>query len=167
MALLLKLADAIDAVVRTLTKLAIVLVLVLVALVAWNVISRYALGFTPVWAQELEWHLLAPIALIGIASLMQERGHVRVDMLYERMGPRTREALDLVSMLVGVVIAILIIRYSIGFVDSAYSLREGSPDPGGLPYRYALKALIPFGFFVFGLQCLAHAIRHLNALQKA
>ncbi len=161
---LLRVADGIDAFVAALGKLATALLLVLVALVAWNVISRYVIGGTPVALQELEWHLLAPIALLGIPALLQQNGHVRVDMAYEKMPPRVQQALDLFSMIVGMVVAALIIKYSIGFFSSSYSLREGSPDPGGLPLRYVLKALIPAGFAIFGLQCFALAVRHAAAL---
>jgi TRAP-type mannitol/chloroaromatic compound transport system permease small subunit len=33
-----------------------------------------------------------------------------------------------------------------------------------MPYRYALKALIPVGMAIFGLQCFALAVRHAAAL---
>jgi TRAP-type mannitol/chloroaromatic compound transport system permease small subunit len=161
---LLKLADAIDTFVIAAGKFAAALILVIVALVTWNVVSRYFGGGTPVALQELEWHLLAVVALLGISTLMQQNGHVRVDMLYERLSRRVRHMVDLFSMIVGIVVSIMIIRYSLGFLDSSLSLGEGSPDPGGLPMRYALKALIPAGFAIFGLQCAALAIRHAAAL---
>lgn len=161
---LLKFADAVDAFVTAAGKLAAALLLAMVALVAWNVIGRYFIGGASVALQELEWHLLAPVALLGISSLMLENGHVRVDMAYEKFSPKMQRILDLFSMLIGVAVAILFIKYSVGFVGSSYSLSEGSPDPGGLPMRYALKALIPVCFAIFGLQCLAHAIRHAAAL---
>ncbi len=37
---------------------------------------------------------------------------------------------------------------------------EGSPDPGGLPYRFLLRAFIPLGFALLALQAAAQAIRH-------
>ncbi|NJM35703.1 MAG: TRAP transporter small permease subunit [Rhodomicrobium sp.] len=166
MTALLKLADVIDAFVAAAGKFATLIVLVMVALVSWNVVSRYIVGGASVAMQEAEWHLLAIVALLGITVLMRENGHVRVDMIYERLSPRGKHALDLFSMIVGVVVSIMIIRYSAGFFESSYSIGEGSPDPGGLPMRYLLKALIPAGFAIFGLQCLAHAIRHAAALSR-
>ena len=121
------------------------LLLLLVLLVFYNVVSRYLFGGSPVWLQESEWHLLVPIVLLGIVVLMRENGHVRVDMLYERFTRRTRHVIDLISMLIGATIALLFIRYAYGFVESAWALGEGSPDPGGLPGRYWLKSLLPAG----------------------
>ena len=37
----------------------------------------------------------------------------------------------------------------------SYAIDEISSDPGGLPYRWVLKALIPLGFALLALQSLA------------
>jgi TRAP-type mannitol/chloroaromatic compound transport system permease small subunit len=161
----LKLADAIDRLTRGVSRLAAALLLALVALVFFNVFGRYVVGASPIWAQELEWHLMAPIALLGITVLMLENGHVRVDMVYDRLSERAKASLDLFSMLCGVIIACLFIKYSAGFVDNSFSIREGSPDPGGLPARYIVKGMIPVAFGLFALQCAANAIRHAAALR--
>lgn len=167
MTIALKIADVIDAITRAAGRLAAVLLLLLIALVFFNVFGRYVVGGSSVWMQELEWHLMAPIALLGITVLMLEGGHVRVDMVFERLSPRTQSALDLFSMICGAVMAGLFIKYSSGFVESAWQVREGSPDPGGLPMRYVLKAMLPVCFALFGLQCCANAIRHAVALRGA
>ena len=166
MTLALALADGIDRLTRGAAVLAATLLLGLIGLVFFNVFGRYVVGGSPFWAQELEWHLMAPVALLGITVLMLEKGHVRVDMIYGKLPERAQHALDLFSMIVGCVIAILFIKYSDGFVESAWSIREGSPDPGGLPARYLVKGIIPVAFGLFALQCLANAIRHLAALTR-
>jgi TRAP-type mannitol/chloroaromatic compound transport system permease small subunit len=158
-------ADAVDRVTRFASHFASALLLILIALIFFNVFGRYVVGASPVWAQEMEWHLMAPVALLGITVLMLEKGHVRVDMLFERMPAKAQHALDMFSMLCGAVMAILFIKYSAGFVESAWSIREGSPDPGGLPARYVVKAMIPVAFGLFALQCLANAIRHAAELR--
>ncbi|MEM9443346.1 MAG: TRAP transporter small permease subunit [Pseudomonadota bacterium] len=160
----LALADRIDTLTWAAGKLATALLLVLIALVGWNVLGRYLVGGGSVALQELEWHFLAPIALLGITLLVLENGHVRVDMVYDKLSGRAQTWLDLMSMICGIVMALLFIKYSVGFVESSWSLGEGSPDPGGLPGRYLLKAMIPIGFALFALQCLAKAIRHAAIL---
>lgn len=160
-------ADTVDRITRLASHMAAALLLALVVLVFFNVFGRYFISSSPVWAQELEWHLMAPIALLGITVLMLEKGHVRVDMLFERFPVRLRHLFDMVSMLCGAVIAVLFIKYSAGFVDSAWSIGEGSPDPGGLPGRYVLKAMIPVCFGLFALQCLANAVREAVLFKAA
>lgn len=160
----IKFADFIDAMTRGIARLASALLLLLIALVFFNVAGRYVFGNPPIWMQELEWHLLVPIAMLGIIVLMAEGGHVRVDMLYDQLGPKVRCWIDFIAMMLGAAISLLFIKYAMGFVDSSFSLLEGSPDPGGLPGRWALKGFIPFAFGLLALQCLANAVRHAAAL---
>lgn len=161
---LLTVSNIIDTLTKWLGKLAAALVLMMIAVIFYNVFGRYVLGASPIWLQELEWHLMAPVALLGISVLMMEKGHVRVDMIYEKLSFRNQQILDLVSMIIGVMVCLLFIRYSVGFVETSWSTLEGSPDPGGLPGRYILKAMLPVGFAVLALQCVSRAIRHAVAL---
>ncbi len=134
--------------------------LVLVLLVAFNVILRYAFRLGPVALQELEWHLMSPIALIGMSYALRHGDHVRVDIFFEKFGRTLQESIDLAAAIVTVIIAIIVFKLSLGFVDQAYSIGEGSPDPGGLPHRFLLRAFIPLGFALLGVQAVAQAIRH-------
>jgi TRAP-type mannitol/chloroaromatic compound transport system permease small subunit len=133
---------------------------VLVLLVAFNVILRYAFHLGPVALQELEWHLMSPIALVGMSYALRHGDHVRVDIFFDRFGRTLQEWIDLTASVVTVVIAVIIFKLSLGFVDQAYSIGEGSPDPGGLPHRFLLRAFIPLGFALLGVQAVAKAIRH-------
>jgi TRAP-type mannitol/chloroaromatic compound transport system permease small subunit len=133
--------------------------LILVLLVANNVILRYLFRVGPVSLQELEWHLLSPIALIGMSYAMRHGEHVRVDIFYEKFSQSTRQWIDLCAAVVTIIVSVIIIKLSLGLVEQAYKSLEGSPDPGGLPYRFLLKSFIPLGFFLLSLQALAQALQ--------
>ena len=132
--------------------------LAIVVLMAVNVLLRYAFSIGSVWGQELEWHLLAPVVLFGMTYALLKGEHVRVDVFYARYSPRGQAAVDLLSAVLALVISGLIIRYSIHYVMQSYSIDEISADPGGLTHRWVLKALIPLGFAVFGLQAAAQGV---------
>jgi TRAP-type mannitol/chloroaromatic compound transport system permease small subunit len=51
--------------------------------------------------------------------------------------------------------SIFIVWLSISYVNQSYSIGEISPDPGGLRYRFLLKALIPVAFVLLALQALS------------
>ncbi len=136
----------------------------IVVLVAFNVILRYAFRMGPVALQELEWHLMSPIALLGMSYAMRHGDHVRVDILFERFGRKLQRWIDLIAALVTVVVAVVIFKLSLGFVEQAYAIGEGSPDPGGLPHRFRLRAFIPVGFALLAVQAVAQALRHGRAL---
>lgn len=130
----------------------------MVLLIATNVILRYLFSIGPVAMQELEWHLMAPVAMIGSSYTLRHHGHVRVDILYDKFRPRTRALVDLLAAAGLLVASLLIIKLSLNFVYQAYQIGEGSPDPGGLPHRSLLKAVMPLGFALLAMQAAAHVI---------
>ena len=141
------------------------LALVIVALMSVNVVLRYLFSVGSVWAQELEWHLLVPLILFGCSYALRHGEHVRVDIVYGKLSGRRKSFVDFFSALLGVAISGLFIYYSLHYVQQAYVIDEGSPDPGGLPHRYVLKALLPIGFSLFLLQSLASAILSLRKIR--
>lgn len=133
--------------------------LVMIGLVAVNVLLRYSFSFGSVWAQELEWHLLAALILLGMSYALQRGDNVRVDLFYAQYSPRLKFAVDVASVLLLLVISLYFIKLSLAYVGQSYSIMESSPDPGGIPYRWAVKALIPLGYGLVALQTLGHLLR--------
>lgn len=135
----------------------------LVLLVAFNVLARYLLSAGTVGLQELEWHLLAVCALIGMSYGLNRGEEVRVDLLYEKFSERQKTFVNLFAALLTLAIAVILLILSIPYVEQSLSNSEGSPDPGGLPYRYVLKAFIPLGFFLLALQSIVEIYKNATA----
>ncbi|MCK0207371.1 TRAP transporter small permease subunit [Starkeya koreensis] len=157
-------ARALDLVVEVCGWIAAWTGLALVLVMAGNVLLRYAFNTGSVAMQELEWHLMSPLTLLCIAYTIKHEGHVRVDILFARLPARVQQAIDLFSALAVVALSVIIILLSWRYVMQSYNIGEGSPDPGGLPYRFILKAMIPAGFVLLLLQSLAATARALAAL---
>lgn len=129
------------------------LCLLLALLVAGDVLARYVWHVGSVAEQELEWHVLAVIAMMGASYTLQQGEHVRVDIFYQYYSERLKRWLDLlIPLFIIVPVALFIAYVSLHFVAMSYHMHEGSPDPGGLPDRYLLKAFIPFGFILVAVQ---------------
>ena len=133
--------------------------LAMIALVAVNVLLRYAFSFGSVWAQELEWHLLAALILLGMSYALQRGENVRVDLFYAGFSARKKFLVDVLSTLLILVIALIFIKLSLAYVAQSWSIGEKSPDPGGIPWRWAVKALIPLGYGLLVLQSLGALLR--------
>jgi len=143
------------------------LVLAMVLVIAYDVAMRYLFQSGSVALQELEWHLFALVFLFGAGYTFKHDGHVRVDIFYHsrHMDNRLRAWVDLLGGLFLLLpFCLLIIISSLPFVSSAFAIGEGSPDPGGLPYRFLLKAAIPLGFALLLLQGVAHMLRSVQIL---
>jgi TRAP-type mannitol/chloroaromatic compound transport system permease small subunit len=139
----------------------------LVVVMAGNVLLRYLFSTGSVWSQELEWHLMAPICLFGMSYALRHGEHVRVDVLYGGFADRAKHFVNFVSAVAAILISIAIIYLSWFYVGQSWAIGEESANPGGIPYRYVLKALIPVGFALFALQSLAEAARSLLAMRSA
>lgn len=135
------------------------LALGIVLLVATNVILRYLASIGSVWAQELEWHLLAALILLGMSYAMKYSEPIRVDIFYGRYSDTARRAVDRLSLLLLLIICLLFFYLSLHYVEQSFVIDEGSPDPGGVPNRWLVKSLIPTGFAMLALQTLAALLR--------
>ena len=161
-----KIIDHIEDLVEWTGGLARLCVLALVLLVAINVLLRYLFSIGPVSLQELEWHLVSPIALLGLSYSMKHRADVRVDFLYCKLTAGKQAYVDLLTALLVMAVGVYITWLSLAYVEQSFQLNEGSPDPGGLPMRFLLKLFIPIGFTLLIFQGIADALRAILQIRK-
>lgn len=155
-----RVADAADALIDRVGAFTAWLVLVMVLLISGNTLARYFFNASTVWLQELEWHLLALTALWGI-SIMQLRGTpVRVDLFYQHFGERTKLWIEfLTAALVMLPFSLYVCVLGWKFAAYSYSLAEVSPDPGGMPWRWAVKSLVVSGYALLAVVAVSTLIR--------
>ena len=155
----LVIAERIESVIDLFGKVASWLTLSIVLLIVINVILRYSMSLGSVWAQELEWHLLAAMILFGISFSLLRGDNVRVDLFYANYTPQKKYIVDLVSAILTIIIAVFFVKLSVNYVGQSFSIGEKSPDPGGIPMRWLVKSLIPIGFSLLALQGFAEMLR--------
>ncbi|HSE03797.1 MAG TPA: TRAP transporter small permease subunit [Methylomirabilota bacterium] len=137
------------------------LMLVMVLVVFSDVVLRYALNVTSVFTQELEWYLFAITYLLGAGYVMLYDEHVRVDIVYSRLSPRRKAWLNFILLFVFFFPSCFLIIYTTWpFFRNAYRVLEGSPDPGGIPARWALKAVIIVAFAILAIQGFSQAVKN-------
>lgn len=154
-----KLADGIDAFTDLVGRATAWLALGLALVMGGNVLLRYGFSLGWIWAQELEWHILVPICLLGMSYALRHGEHVRVDILFQSFSPRTKHLIEVISALLAMLLSLIVIWLSWHYVMQSWSINEGSANPGGLDYRYIVKSLIPIGFALFFVQSLSEAIK--------
>lgn len=140
------------------------LVLLMVLVVSYDVTMRYLFNSGSTTLQELEWHLFSLIFMLGAAYTLKHDDHVRLDLIYHSnyMDDVKRAWVNILGgIFLLVPFCLLIIISSWPFVSQAFIHNEGSPDPGGLPYRWILKSSIPLGFFLLMLQGLADILKNI------
>ena len=162
--ILLKIISIIDAFTEYTGKFISIFVIILVLLVGYDVSMRYLLNSGSIAIQELEWHLFSIILLLGSAYTLKHDEHVRLDIFYSSklINDKVRIWLDVLgTLLILLPFCLLIIISAWPFVTQAYIHNEISPDPGGLPARWLIKAAIPLGFFFLLIQGIAEVLKKL------
>jgi TRAP-type mannitol/chloroaromatic compound transport system permease small subunit len=163
----LKLAGGIDRFVDLVGRATSWLALGLALVMGANVLLRYGFSLGFIWAQELEWHIMVPICLFGMSYALLHGEHVRVDVLFQYFTPRNKHAVEFGSAILLMAFCVIVIWLSIPYVHQSWSIGEGTANPGGIDYRYIIKALIPIGFAVLLLQSLSEAIKSWSRMRSA
>jgi len=143
-----------------------VLLIVMILNVAFDVMMRYVFRNSSIGMQEVEWHLFAIIILYGTGYALRHNAHVRVDFVYDGLRDRKKAWINIVGTILFLLpLAMLIIYGSYDFVMDAYTSHEISEDPGGLPYRWLIKAQIPIAFIFLVFAAANYIIHHVNVLR--
>ena len=110
--------------------------------------------------EEIQWHLYSIGFLIGLSYAYSGDNHIRVDVLHERLSPRRKAWVELYGILLLLLpFLLLILIFSVPYVADSFRFNEVSQAPGGLPYRWLIKAMLPIGFFLLLLSTLARLTR--------
>ena len=169
---LLKIAQAIDLINEWIGRLTYWLVLLMVAVGAWNVFGRYigriiGINLTSNALIEIQWYLFDVVFLFGAAYALKYNAHVRVDIFYKGWNRRSKALANFLGNILFLIpFSLLIIYYSWGTVVSSWRILEMSPDPGGLP-RYPIKSAIIFAFILLILQGVSEAIKNWNIFTQS
>ncbi len=144
-----------------------VLLLLMVFNVLYDVVMRYFFHNSSVGMQEMEWHLFSVVMMLGIGYTLNKEAHVRVDFLYDDFKHSSKAYINIFGTLFFILpLAVLIIYGSFEFVMDSYTLNEISQDPGGLPYRWIVKSLIPLGFIFLIYSSIGYIIKNILVLKK-
>lgn len=165
MTALARLADIVDrfndTVGRGVRWLALGLVLVQFVVV----VLRYVFGSSFIWMQESVIYTHATLFMLAIGYTLLHDGHVRVDVIYAGL-PRRRQAwIELAGALVAILPFCLLVLWACWpYVSISWRMREGPMFPGGIPWLYLLKSLIPAMAVLLLLQGVSVACRAILVL---
>lgn len=164
MHLLLRLSEIIDSLNRRIAEIAMWLILVSVLLSALTATLRYTLDWGSNAMIEGQWFMFGLVFLLCAPWTLLERGHVRVDILYNRLPARWRVGVDILGGLLFLLpVCVLIVVDAWGYFLISFHQNEASFNPGGLLW-WPMKLTIPVGFTLLALQGVSEIIKGVGAL---
>ena len=155
----LKFADAVDWLDEQVGQTLKWLVLFASLVSAGNALMRYTIHYSSNAWLEIQWYMFGAMFLLAAGYALKHGEHVRVDVLYSKMSPRTQAWVDVVGTVLFLMpMAVIIAWLSIPMVVNSYHIQEHSSDAGGL-LRWPIKIMIPLGFLCLAVQGVAEIIK--------
>ncbi len=162
-----KLADTIDAIIRGIGHFVMWTNIILIFVIILQVVLRYGFGHGLVLLEELQWHLYAIGIMFGASHAMMMDSHIRVDIVHARLSEKWRNRWDLFGIIFLLLpFAIVVFHQSLDFVYESWRVNERSDAPLGLPWRWAIKGVIPISFALLIAATVARAVRIVVALRR-
>ena len=134
-------------------------------LTAAVVILRYGFATGSIAMQEAITYLHGSLFMLGVAYALKSGAHVRVDIFYRRFTSRQRAWVNALGGIVFLLpLCVVIVVVSWGYVADAWAIRESSPEPGGIPFMYLLKTLLPLMAINLAVAGFADILRNARVL---
>ena len=160
--------DGIDTMIRSIGHVVMWSNFILVFVIILQVILRYGFGHGLIVLEELQWHLYALGIMFGASYAMMLDSHIRVDIIHARLSEKWRQRWDLFGIFVLLLPFIIVIFHqSLDFVYESWRVGETSDSPQGLPFRWAIKAVIPISFGLLFLATISRAVRIVISLKRS
>lgn len=129
------------------------------------VVMRYLFDQSSIFLQESVMYLHATLFMLASAYTLKHDGHVRVDILYQRLPERGKALVDLLGTLFLMLPLVSYIALSSwGYVLESWRILETSPESSGIPAVFLLKTLIPIMCAQLFIQGLAEVLRNSAVL---
>lgn len=155
-----------EAVSLLISRAAMWLVAAIVAVMFFEVVSRYVFDKPTLWANELSLWLAGILYLFAGLYAMRERAHIRVTILYDALPRKGKRVLDFLAMLVVVVFAALLIFGSFDSVWQTVARWERFGTAWNPPIPATIKALVLIVTALIAVQAISNFIADFDKTQS-
>lgn len=140
---------------------------ILIVAILGNVILRYGFSNGLIIFEEIQWHLYAIGMMFGLSYAEITNSQVRVDIVADSLRRRTVYKWEIFGALIFVFPFLFVVIFNgFEYVSDSYRVNESSNSPLGLPYRWAIKAVIPASFILLGIAVLSRLLHNIDALMS-
>jgi TRAP-type mannitol/chloroaromatic compound transport system permease small subunit len=143
------------------------LIVALTLMITWEVFSRYALDAPHAWAFDVMIMMYGTLFMMAGAYTLAKNGHVRGDVLYGFLRPRTQASIDLVLYILFFIPGVIALTYA-GYYYAAesWAINEHSNITADGPPIYPFKTVIPLAGAVLLAQGVVEIIRCVICIRQ-
>jgi TRAP-type C4-dicarboxylate transport system permease small subunit len=155
--------SAINKVNSAMAWVGIVCVPLLVLLIARDVFMRYVMNSPTGWMLEVAMGIQLLYGLFCAGYVLQVGGHIRMQLLTDRVSGKTRAWLFAVTSVIGIAICGVMATYAWQMAKASLSMGERS-SLIGYPVFF-LKIMVLIGFVLLGIQFIAETFKYGKMLK--
>jgi len=141
-------------------QITLYLVFALPAVMLYEVVLRYIFNSPTIWVFEVSNFLFGGIIILGGGYLLLHKGHVSVDIIYNRLSVRGRAILDLCTSPLFFLFVGVLMWQGIDMFWTSLSRWENSPSVWA-PALWPVKLLIPVGCGLMLIQLLVNFVKNI------
>jgi len=161
--ILSRLAKWFDRFNQVLAGIACAMLVIITLAICWEIIARWSFNLNNPWLVELSEITLLYVTFLGAAWVLGNDKHVTIDLIIERIRPITRRWLHLVLSLLAAVTCFTLVWF--GLLVALDQFQNEIREPTIMaPQSFWITLVIPFGFFLLGVQFLRRAVRSMLGL---
>ena len=143
------------------------LVVGLTALIGYEVFSRYVLNNPHAWAFDAMIMMYGTMFMMAGAYTLSKNGHVRGDILYGFLKPRTQAIFDLILYVIFFIPGVIALAYAgYGFAADSWKILEHSSITADGPPLYPFKTIIPLAGVILLFQGAVEIFRCVVCIQQ-
>lgn len=144
----------VDALNYRVGRVAMYLLFPMGAILLYSTVMRVIFGIPINWVMEMSQFMLSAYYLLGGAYSLQLDAHVRMDLFYGSMRPRTRAITDAFTILF--VIFYLVVLFGGGISSTQYAIEYNQKNyTAWAPVMWPIKLIMTIGVFLMLLQAIS------------
>lgn len=153
-------------IVKVMGMIACVFFFVVVAMIAYEVIARYAFDAPTIWSHELSVLLCATAFLLGGPYVHQQRSHIVISVASDHFSPRWKRRVQILLSLLAVIFFLVLSIATFWQAHDAITFMEASGTALNWPIPVFLKTIFAFVAAFLALQSLLQLIGDIRSLNR-
>ena len=141
----------------------LVFYIMLVSTMFIEVVRREVLAYSSIWGEEIVRYSFIYLAWIGAAAAVRERGHIRIDVIMQYVGPRVKALLYIFGDIIMFAVAIIAFYWS--YEAAHVSWKFGSVTHGLRISQVWFLSAVPIGFGLMMFRLVQSLLRDIKDLR--
>jgi TRAP-type C4-dicarboxylate transport system permease small subunit len=154
--------NILDQTINVMFVFAGVLLLLAMIIISVGVASRYLLGRPIGWAIEIVEYSLLYIAFLTAPLVLRRGGHVRMDLIFNRLSPRLQSTLNLITSTLSTIVCFILFWFGARVTGDLFRTGYTTPTVLEVP-KFVVIGII---FIGFGILFVLFSIRTYNLLSN-